>query len=374
MAPHLSAEEQDLVFSASTRGKSAVQIWSDLAKKRRARGVTMMNVTAIRSFLRGKTHRRGKVETRGRKRTFTRKNVLAMDATRKKFIKNTRGTLRATWSGIQARARMPRADPTTVARAFQREGLDVKSRRPREKPPRTTEHEKERVDICGKMRFWPLKKFTEEIDMIMDNSKFQVPTSPETREHLAKQKLHAQLRTKSEGLEPHMTKPSATNHRRNLGGSVMVCAGISNCRIVLWEYCQKWNGQVATDLYKGPILKTLIKHRGRKASFLIAEDNDPTGYKSGKAVAEKRRLGINTIPWPRYSPDLMPLDFSLWNDINKRVAATAPTGSETLAAFKRRLRRVALRTSTSTVRGAVAAMRGRAAMIWKAGGKNITRD
>ena len=374
MAPHLSAEEQDLVFSACTSGKSAVEIWSILAKRRRARGVAMMNVTAIRRFVRGKTHRRGKVETRGRRRIFTRKNVLAMDATRKKFIKRTKGAFRATWKGIRAKARMPKADATTVARAFQREGLDVKSRRPREKPPRTVEHEKERVDICGKMRFWPLKKFTEEIDMIMDNSKFQIPTKPDTREHLAKSKLFAQLRTRSEGLDPDFTKPSKTIHSRNLGGSAMVCAGISNCRIVLWEYCAKWNGQVAADTYKGPILKTLIKHRGRKASFLLAEDNDPTGYKSGKAMAEKRRLGIKTIQWPHYSPDLMPLDFSLWTDINRRMAATAPRGNETVAAFKRRLRRVALSTSTSTVRGAVAAMRGRAAMIWKAGGKNIARD
>ena len=106
MAPHLSPEEQDLLFASAASGKSAVEIWNVLAKKRRARGVDMMNVTAIRRFLRGKTHRRGMVETRGRKPIFTRKNVLAMDATRKKFIKKTRGAFRATWKGIRARARM----------------------------------------------------------------------------------------------------------------------------------------------------------------------------------------------------------------------------------------------------------------------------
>ena len=52
-----------------------------------------------------------------------------------------------------------------------------------------------------------------------------------------------------------------------------------------------------------------------KKHFLIAEDNDPTGYKSGLGKAAKRAVGIKTIEWPRYSPDLMPLDFSLWTNV-----------------------------------------------------------
>ena len=43
-------------------------------------------------------------------------------------------------------------------------------------------------------------------------------------------------------------------------------------------------------------------------------------------------------------------------------------------AFKARLRRMALRTSTKTVRKAMEAMRTRARQIWEAKGKNIARD
>ena len=100
------------------------------------------------------------------------------------------------------------------------------------------------------------------------------------------------------------------------------------------------------DLYKGPMMNTLRRSGGEKDSYSIAEVNDTTGYKSALAVEEKERLGINTIPWPRYSPDVMPWDFSLCVDIGKRALAGAPVGKESATAFKARLRRVALRTPT----------------------------
>ena len=219
-----------------------------------------------------------------------------------------------------------------------------------------------------------MKRFTDDLHLIIDNKRFDTPTSADAREHLSKQKVVAQLRTRSEGLETHFTRPSAKRHRKNTGGFVNVCAGISNCRVVPWEYHTKWNGQVAAEMYKGPIMKILKKKHGIKPSYLIAEDNDPTGYKSSKAMAAKCSLKIKTVAWPRYSPDLMPLDFCLWNDINKRMDETSPKGYESVKAFKARLRRTALRTPMKTVRAAIEAMKSRAQRIWEAKGKDIARD
>ena len=50
----------------------------------------------------------------------------------------------------------------------------------------------------------------------------------------------------------------------------------------------------------------------------------------------------------------MPLDFSLWANIEKRMAEAAPKGKESQGSFKARLRRVALRTPMAIVRAAVA--------------------
>ena len=142
----------------------------------------------------------------------------------------------------------------------------------------------------------------------------------------------------------------------------------------MWEYYKRWNGETAAKMYKGPILSALKKKRGVKRSYLIMEDNDPTGYKSGLGMVAKKEVHIRTATWPRYSPDLMPLDFTLWESIREAMDKCNPRGRESLAAFKARLRRVALRTPKSVVKKAVEAMKKRAQMIYDADGANIERD
>lgn len=188
-------------------------------------------------------------------------------------------------------------------------------------------------------------------------------------------KVHGQLRTPKEGIESGFTKPNSKRHIMNPGGGVHVCAGISNCRVVLWEYFTgSWSGEKAADMYTGPIKAALKKHRGAKAYHLIAEDNDPTGYKSKAGIRAKEEQGIRAMPWPRYSPDLNPLDFSLWDNVNRRMDASAPAGRESVAAFKKRLRLTALRTPPAVVRKMVEAMKKKAQMIWEAGGGDIRKD
>ena len=96
--------------------------------------------------------------------------------------------------------------------------------------------------------------------------------------------------------------------------------------------------------------KALAKHRGEKRTYKVLEDNDPAGYKSGKGMRAKKEVGIKTLEWPRYSPDLNPLDFFLWNDIGRRMALNAPVGRETIQEIKARVSRTALRTSKANTR------------------------
>ena len=81
-------------------------------------------------------------------------------------------------------------------------------------------------------------------------------------------KVRFHLRTRSEGLQPGFTKPTAKKNRINPGASVNVCAGIFNGRIVLWHYLPaRWNGQAAADLYQGRIIRTLRRCLGEKRSY-----------------------------------------------------------------------------------------------------------
>ena len=176
-------------------------------------------------------------------------------------------------------------------------------------------------------------------------------------------------------MQPEMTKPNRKKNRMNTGGHVLVCAGISGGRIVLWEYLSRsWSGQAAADLYAGPILKTLKKHRGDKRKYLLVEDNDRTGYKSKKAMAAKAAAKIEAIEWPKYSPDLNPLDYAIWDAIEARMKDGNPSENETVQAYRQRLRRTALRLPEAVVRKAVAGIPARMKAVVEAKGGNIPRD
>ena len=78
MAPHLSHAEQDLLFAAYASGKTPAEKFSVLQKRRLREGAPMVNITVVRRFLHGKTHKRGRPGAHGRKRSLSRRNVLAL--------------------------------------------------------------------------------------------------------------------------------------------------------------------------------------------------------------------------------------------------------------------------------------------------------
>lgn len=375
MAPHLTPGELDWLHQQTAAGKTPVQVHALLRARRARQRKDAPDLTNVRRVLRGKTYRQGLVETRGRKRSLSRRMVLSMDRARKTLTRKAAGQTEVRWRDIVKKARAPPVHRSTASASFKREGIPVAWRRPRERPQRTKEHEEERVRLC---RSWAKRRgtyFSNAIDLIIDNKKFETPTNERARQYLKKLRVRGHLRTPAEGLKVEYTRPSRKKNRMNTGGSVSVCAGISNGRIVLWHYLpRRWNGEVAASLYKGPIMRALKKHRGQKRHYHVLEDNDPTGYKSRKAQVAKADLGIHAVQFPRYSPDLNPLDFSLWMAIEQRVAQRTPDHTETVSAFKIRLRRVAMRLPEAIVCKAVESLPRRVKAVIAAKGQNIPRD
>ena len=151
-------------------------------------------------------------------------------------------------------------------------------------------------------------------------------------------------------------------------------AGVCNDRIVLWEEIRgRWCASAAAAMYAGPIKQALEKHRPGKRSWLIMEDNDPAGFKSSKARAAKKEAGMKTLDQPAYSPDLNPLDFSIWAAVSDEALKRKPV-SKTVKDFKQKLRRVALRLPRRFVKKAVMNIRERAKAIFEAGGKHVSCD
>ena len=97
-------------------------------------------------------------------------------------------------------------------------------------------------------------------------------------------------------------------------------------------------------------------------------------YKSNKAIEKKTELCIKALPFPKYSPDLMPLDFSVWAEVEKRMSAQKVKSNESVEEFKARLRRTAMAIPSRVIRKIIATIPKRAAAIVKAKGKDIPRD
>ena len=105
------------------------------------------------------------------------------------------------------------------------------------------------------------------------------------------------------------------------------------------------------------------------------EDNDPAGYKSSKARKAKKELGYKIVSLPPSSPDLNPLDFFLWNDVERHMAKCAPKKrKESVDEFKVRLRKVAMSTSRVLLAKTMGSIRKRVAAIYKAEGHHIKLD
>ena len=91
-------------------------------------------------------------------------------------------------------------------------------------------------------------------------------------------------------------------------------------------------------------------------------------------MAAKTEVGIEAMRFPRYSPDLNPLDFYVWSEIERRVLASPVERVESAKQYKARLRRVAMALPGESLQKAVAAVRKRAAAVVAARGGYVHRD
>ena len=126
-------------------------------------------------------------------------------------------------------------------------------------------------------------------------------------------------------------------------------------------------------MYTNALAPALRKEHPGKRSFLLLEDNDPTVYKSNKAKYVKKALGVNVLEIPKRSPDLNPLDYAFWSEVNNRLrkqeAKFADSYTETRCSFARRLRRTILCIRPCTLRPMVSNMKRRCVLLREASGR-----
>ena len=125
-------------------------------------------------------------------------------------------------------------------------------------------------------------------------------------------------------------------------------------------------------MYAGPLAGALIRAYAGKRKYSVLEDSDPTGYKSKRAEKAKAASRITPFCLPPRSPDLNPLDFSLWAEVNKRMRRQERRWSagkrETRAVFLARLRRTATRLPPTYIDNIIGDMQTRCQKIYVARG------
>jgi len=136
-----------------------------------------------------------------------------------------------------------------------------------------------------------------------------------------------------------------------------------------------WCGAQAEEMYIKHLAPALRKSYPSAKEFLIVEDNDPTGYKSGLGESAKLDTKISRLPFPKHSPDLMPLDYGFWTEVNKRLRAQernfAKSYCETRKHFVARVRRTIIRMPEEFLRKLIGAMQRRSMLVKDAKGKHF---
>lgn len=140
--------------------------------------------------------------------------------------------------------------------------------------------------------------------------------------------------------------------------SVTIAAAVAKDKVIMWHVVEgTWNGAAAADMYKNYLKPALEATWGKQRRYTIVEDGDRKGNRSGKGIAAKASAGIFATCLPPRTPSLMPLDYSIWNEIVKKVASQKKYKKETKTEFLERLQNAAMTLKKGYVKSVIARMR-----------------
>jgi hypothetical protein len=219
-----------------------------------------------------------------------------------------------------------------------------------------------------------------QIHMHIDVKHYKIYLNNKSRDYAAREGTRGAYRKRGDGLKKPYVKP-AKGVKFNTGAkSVAVLAGVGDGKVLLWEYMdgKKWSGETAAAMYRGPVKKALEAQYPAAKRFKVLEDNDPSGFKSGKGEAAKADEGIQIFEIPKRSPCLNVCDYHLWHEVNRNMRAQEKSWpaakkakKETRQQYLRRLRKTAMALPAETLKAAVGDMRRRCARLKAAKGGNF---
>ena len=255
----------------------------------------------------------------------------------------------------------------TILNAMHREG--VYFRPLYEKPDLSKDDKDARLDFANAHAHRSPGQWAKYVHAVIDNKVFQVYTNGKARDAAARRGVRGVFRTRSRCYTSGTTRASRSLKQNTGAKSVMITCAIGAGRVLMWHVVNgPWNASNAAAMYTGPLRKSLRQaHPTVRGAWRVVEDNDPGGYKSGGGKRAKAEAGIEALSLPPRSPDLNPLDFSVWAEINRRMrrqeASWPKSKRESRDEFLARLRRTAMRLPRSYINAVMANMAKRVALL-----------
>lgn len=252
----------------------------------------------------------------------------------------------------------------------------ITSHKRREKPVLTTDDVTDRRGFGDTFGSKPSGFWGDGVQAYIDNKKFPVYATPVARRYARKRAAKRSFRSKGQGLATGHTK-APKNLKQNFGHkSVEFAVAISAKKVLMChEVKGNWTGTAAAKMYTSALAPALRRASPGKRKFLILEDNDPTGYKSKAGLDAKRKEKIGTLDLPKRSPDLNPLDYAFWSEVNRRLrhqeASFPESKRETRDAFIARVKKTMMRIPRRTLAAMVKQMRARCLALSAAKGKHF---
>ncbi len=260
----------------------------------------------------------------------------------------------------------------TVSRAFWDHG--VYFRPLYEKPDLSPEDVKERREWAAAHKHRSAAQWNKYLHAVIDNKVFPVYATGKFRAYDAQRKKRGAYRSRRRILTRGYIKPSMSLKQNTGQRSIIVTCAIGAGKVLMWHVTEgRWNGESAAKMYTGPLRRALQrKYPTVKGKFRVLEDNDPSGYKSTKGKDAKAAAGIQELSLPKRSPDLNPLDFSLWAQVNKLMRqqeqSWPKSKRETRAAYAARLRSTAMNLPKEYITKIIGAIAGRCQQLHDAKG------
>ena len=360
---HFTASEKAFLEQWQDEGKTATEV----------AGLLRRDVSAVaRHFKRNSGAVPKAAQPVGRPPSLTDKQVVRVVEATEKMILAADGKYQVTARMVRCALKLKCGD-RPILDALHRHGIWFHPMR--EKPIRTVEDEKERLNFAKAHCDRPAEFWERSVCAYLDNKNFPLYLTGKARAYAAKRAARGTFRKKGEGLARGHVKPRK-GAKLNFGGNVMVAVAISASKVLACHpVIGRWNGPQAVEMYSKSLAPALRKAYPTKKRFLLLEDNDPTGYKSNVAKAAKVAAKIDILPFPKRSPDLNPLDYAFWDCVNRRLRRQErwfpQDKKEERTAFVARLRRTIMRVPGHILCPMVKSMKRRCAALKAAKGKDF---